>query len=70
MDNGAGSSGSIIGGAVCEADAGLVEVVLMWDISMLRETSDGGSLKCWDSAFENPFWFGRSTEKRCPSGLR
>src|SRR5580698_8991165 len=45
MDNGAGSSGSITGGAVCDADAGLAEVVLMRDTSMLRETPYGGSLK-------------------------
>ena len=48
MDNGAGSSGSITGDGVCEADAGLVEVVLMRDISMLREGSGRRSLKSSD----------------------
>jgi hypothetical protein len=49
MDNGAGSSGSITGDGACEADAGLVvEVVLMRDMSMLRETWGRGSLKSRD----------------------
>ena len=48
MDNGAGSSGSITGGAVCEAVAGLGEVVLMGDISMLREAGGRRSVKSRD----------------------
>src|SRR5271156_6029486 len=48
MDNGAGSSGSITGGAVCEAGAGLGEVVLMGDISMLREAGGRRSVKSRD----------------------
>ncbi len=45
MDNGAGSSGSITGGAVCDAAAGLGEVVLMRGLCMVRESAVRRSLK-------------------------